>query len=350
MERAVNLYLDLYRFGRHSAEAGEPTMPSGIELKSVDAPLSQMTGDALTELLNDSNADWVAFADRAINPTMGDLFQLSTVCKTNADVVCVVIPLSPVPELRACWKNLPPRLAVLLTQPESHTLIAIRKSANGEFRDVDAPLWDALIRASSNRSLAVVLPETPPTNEPVEDAIELPALAAVTPGESRDWLPAHVSKLQDADLVPEIGNRHDVVALKAGLLQLHDYLDESHDLSQSVQGEGEQQAGDYWHAIMHRREPDDSNAKYWFRRVGRNPVYSALADRADSLLSQCESTAAASWKKRLRAANGWDPFAFVDLCEHCRQADDRALTCATEEIQFVEMLLLIEQTYHNACA
>jgi hypothetical protein len=346
----MNLHLDLYRFEVESTGASEQTMPAGIELKTVAAQLSQMTSDALSQLLADSNADWVAFADRTVNPTTDDLLQLSTVCETDANAACVVIPRSSVSELRACWERLPPALAVLLMQPTAFALIAIRKSADGGFRDVSAPLWDALIRASSNRSLAVVSPKTSPTNEPAEDPIELPALAPGAPCESGDWLHEHLSQIEDSDLVREVGNRHDVVALKAGLLQLHDDLDESHNLSQSVQGEGHQQAGDYWHAIMHRREPDYSNAKYWFRRVGRNPVYSALADRAGGLLSQCQSPAAPSWKKRLRAANGWDPFAFVDLCEHCCQEDDKSLTRTAEEIQFAEMLLLIEQTHRDACA
>ena len=65
-------------------------------------------------------------------------------------------------------------------------------------------------------------------------------------------------------------------------------------------------------------------------------------------LSRCESTEAVDWKKRLQAANGWEPFSFVDFCEECCRANDAALTRAAEEIQFAEMLLLIERTYRDA--
>src|SRR5262249_24689657 len=58
----------------------------------------------------------------------------------------------------------------------------------------------------------------------------------------------------------------------AGVWLLHDYLDESHTISQGV----ETTSGSFWHAIMHRREGDFSNAKYWFRHVGNHPVFAEL--------------------------------------------------------------------------
>ena len=47
----------------------------------------------------------------------------------------------------------------------------------------------------------------------------------------------------------------------AGVWLLHDYLDESHTISQRI----DTPSGSFWHGIMHRREGDFSNAKYWFR-------------------------------------------------------------------------------------
>src|SRR3974390_1770578 len=47
----------------------------------------------------------------------------------------------------------------------------------------------------------------------------------------------------------------------AGLWLVHDFLDESHRISQDIATT----SGSYWHGIMHRREPDPDNAKYWFR-------------------------------------------------------------------------------------
>ena len=50
--------------------------------------------------------------------------------------------------------------------------------------------------------------------------------------------------------------------VEAGLLLLNDYLDESHEISQTMEGKGNPKTGDYWHGIMHRREPDAGNASY----------------------------------------------------------------------------------------
>ncbi len=102
-------------------------------------------------------------------------------------------------------------------------------------------------------------------------------------------------------------------ACLAGIWLMHNFLDESHTISQSI----ETPSGNYWHAIMHRREGDYSNAKYWFRRVGSHPIYSSLADRA-------QTYAAVERDKFVRDAidsNPWDPNRFVDLC--AATADDR---------------------------
>src|SRR5437899_244778 len=51
--------------------------------------------------------------------------------------------------------------------------------------------------------------------------------------------------------------------VRSAALLWHDYLDESHTISQNIPGAD----GGFLHGIMHRREPDYPNAKYWFRRV-----------------------------------------------------------------------------------
>ena len=95
-------------------------------------------------------------------------------------------------------------------------------------------------------------------------------------------------------------------ACLAGLYLLYDCLDESHTISQSI----ETPTGGYWHGIMHRREPDYGNAKYWFRRVGDHPVYAPLAIAARELASAERPDPAAEF---LIEQAAWDPFRFVDL-------------------------------------
>lgn len=92
----------------------------------------------------------------------------------------------------------------------------------------------------------------------------------------------------------------------AGLWLLHDFLDDSHRLSQSI----ETPSGSYWHGIMHRREPDFSNAKYWFRQVGIHPIFDDLARAAAEEAREASHPAT----DFLRRAPAWDAARFVDLC------------------------------------
>ncbi len=89
-------------------------------------------------------------------------------------------------------------------------------------------------------------------------------------------------------------------ACLAGLWLYHDFLDESHTISQDIATT----TGSYWHGLMHRREPDAGNSAYWFRRVGEHPIFADLAAEARAL--------------RLKVGSRWDPFAFIDLCEEHR--------------------------------
>jgi len=56
--------------------------------------------------------------------------------------------------------------------------------------------------------------------------------------------------------------------LAAGLWLYVDDLDRSHKVSQGIIGS----TGAYWHGIMHRREGDFSNSRYWMRRVAGHPI------------------------------------------------------------------------------
>ena len=94
----------------------------------------------------------------------------------------------------------------------------------------------------------------------------------------------------------------------AGLWLLHDFLDESHAISQGIPN----QSGSFWHGIMHRRERDYSNAKYWFRRVGDHPTFSRLCREVRELAGI--GAVDKRWRF-LAEQERWDPFAFVDACE-----------------------------------
>lgn len=74
--------------------------------------------------------------------------------------------------------------------------------------------------------------------------------------------------------------------LEAGLLLLHDFDDTCHSLVQSLEGRGALHSADYWHGIMHRREPDAANASWWFRKVKDHPVLTQLGANLHNWLEE----------------------------------------------------------------
>jgi hypothetical protein len=115
----------------------------------------------------------------------------------------------------------------------------------------------------------------------------------------------------DADSLLEphaLRNREMALACLAGLWLRYDFLDESHRISQDVASP----TGSYWHGIMHRREPDFGNSKYWFRRVGEHPIFAALGPEAGRLADKAGAGPETAF---LAKGANWDPFEFVDLCQ-----------------------------------
>ncbi len=123
------------------------------------------------------------------------------------------------------------------------------------------------------------------------------------------------------------------------------YLGESHALSQGIATP----SGSYWHGIMHRREPDYSNAKYWFRRVGEHPLFDTLAAAVAPLVGNAlpELVSGSDVSGSGTSSPLWDPFLFVDLCAaNAASKSEQEELC--RRIADLEWQLLFDYCYRAA--
>src|SRR5262245_27692199 len=167
----------------------------------------------------------------------------------------------------------------------------------------------------------------------------LPALGPGTPNESaRPKLTALalIRSLAGAKIADFVASR----CVISGLWLWHDFLDESHQISQDI----DTVEGGYWHAMMHRREPDYGNAKYWFRRVPRHSIHEPLAGAARELATQARLDPVAEFLVR---QDGWDAFRFVDLCEAIARGRSQCEQLA-REVARAEWRLLFDHSYRAA--
>ena len=117
--------------------------------------------------------------------------------------------------------------------------------------------------------------------------------------------------------------------VRAGLHLMNDDLGSAHVLVQPRENDN---TSSYWHGIVHRREGDWNNAKYWMRRTGYHPLHDALyaealggAAGADAFVGEWES---------------WDAIRFVDLCREA--SGGRGEVEAVTALQWLEMGRLLQ--------
>jgi hypothetical protein len=179
---------------------------------------------------------------------------------------------------------------------------------------------------------------------PVIDSLLTPArLCGLGPGQPNDARKQELAALTLSSAFPgkTIIDLDAARCCLAGLWLLHDFLDESHTISQ----ESGSTNGSYWHGIMHRREPDYENSKYWFRRVEEHPIFPDLARAASELIqvAGAEDTSAAE----IQANRRWDPFRFVFWCKEIAIGKAKQKELAQQVAQ-TEWQLLFEHCYRCA--
>jgi len=135
-------------------------------------------------------------------------------------------------------------------------------------------------------------------------------------------------------------DRNMAAACVAALWLYHDYLDESHTISQSITTP----TGSYWHGIMHRREGDFSNAKYWMRRVGSHAVFEPLCAAARQLAAEHARDKTVEFLSR---QSQWDPLQWIDLCA-AAVAGPTGVGELCRAIQSREWRLLFDYSYAKA--
>ena len=113
-------------------------------------------------------------------------------------------------------------------------------------------------------------------------------------------------------------------AAVSGLLVYFSCMEEAHQAAQEL----ETPEGSFWHAIVHRREPDAGNAGYWFRQVGAHAIFPPLRQEAAA--------------EGLDFGARWDPLAFIDYCERARQRPGSAEERAALAVQLAEWQLLFD--------
>ena len=93
--------------------------------------------------------------------------------------------------------------------------------------------------------------------------------------------------------------------VRAGLFYYHNALDDSHKEAQKL----EDNTAAYWHGMVHRREGDFDNARYWMRRAGEQPVFQEMQGRASD------------GAPNMGRQSNWDPFLFITLCEQFKYGE-----------------------------
>jgi hypothetical protein len=152
-------------------------------------------------------------------------------------------------------------------------------------------------------------------------------LRKLTPTEPLAWeLPGKIRDASDVTISggKEIADAKMFVLVRGALLCAVDALDDAHRIFQ----DGSSDLGSYWHGVLHRREGDFDNARYWFRRAGR------------LLISDKLHAAAAQVSPNMAKQTSWDAYLLTGMCEQAKFGDIDAIPecLRLQRVEFDELL------------
>ena len=123
-------------------------------------------------------------------------------------------------------------------------------------------------------------------------------------------------------------------------MALGDALHECHEIVQDLIGP----TGSFWHAIMHRREGDFSNAKYWYARCADHRAGRIISAMARDVVGRKIADNAI-----LRIVGGeYNPDALVDLVRELDGIEEGPRYEAAVRIQQLEWEALFQYCAYEA--
>jgi hypothetical protein len=137
-------------------------------------------------------------------------------------------------------------------------------------------------------------------------------------------------------LIPGDMPRQSRELAKAAILLWHDHFDASHEIAQDI----ENADGSLLHGILHRREPDLMNARYWFRRLGNaHPSFECVMAKIKIALLTARVDLVA---RQIAPNDKWHPLVFVDFLESCQKHNDPAYDQLLRQIQSAEIQCFVQ--------
>jgi hypothetical protein len=156
------------------------------------------------------------------------------------------------------------------------------------------------------------------------------------PTEPVNWdLPGKIREATDEVIAggASIRDARAFALVRGALYCVVDALDPAHRVFQ----DDSSNLGSYWHGVMHRKEADYDNARYWFRRAGVLPPFDKMR------------AAAGDASPNMARQETWDPYLFTGLCEQQKFGAEE-LTAECLALQRAEFEVLFDYCWRQAIA